>query len=119
MSTLNVANITDGTTTVGTSYVVNGSAKAWIYWTTASPSTAYGSFNVASIVDNGTGDTSINVSNQFNSSANICTVAMSNNYHMISQATPSVGQFRLGTYSNTHSAVDAGRNYATVDGDLA
>ena len=30
MSTLNVSNITDGTTTVGTSYVVNGSAKAWV-----------------------------------------------------------------------------------------
>ena len=30
MSTLNVANITDGTTTVGTEYVVNGSAKAWV-----------------------------------------------------------------------------------------
>ena len=29
MSTLNVSNITDGTTTVGTSYVVNGSAKAY------------------------------------------------------------------------------------------
>ena len=29
MSTLNVSNITDGTDTVGTSYVVNGSAKAW------------------------------------------------------------------------------------------
>jgi len=30
MSTLNVSNITDGTTTVGTNYVVNGSAKAWV-----------------------------------------------------------------------------------------
>jgi len=30
MSTLNVSNITDGTDTVGTSYVVNGSAKAWV-----------------------------------------------------------------------------------------
>ena len=29
MSTLNVANISDGTDTVGTGYVVNGSAKAY------------------------------------------------------------------------------------------
>ena len=30
MSTIDVANITDGTDTVATSYVVNGSAKAWV-----------------------------------------------------------------------------------------
>ena len=29
MSTLNVSNISDGTDTVETGYVVNGSAKAW------------------------------------------------------------------------------------------
>ena len=30
MSTLSVSNITDGTDTVETGYVVNGSAKAWV-----------------------------------------------------------------------------------------
>ena len=55
MSTLNVANITDGTTTVVTSYVVNGSAKAWVHYTGVSTATIQGSLNASSITDNGTG----------------------------------------------------------------
>ena len=49
MSTLNVSNITDGTTTVGTSYVVNGSAKAWvsINHNSGTPSIQSGSSGVA------------------------------------------------------------------------
>ena len=30
MSTIVTSNISDGTDTVGTEYVVNGSAKAWV-----------------------------------------------------------------------------------------
>ena len=63
MSTLNVSNITDGTTTVGTSYVVNGSAKAWVY--AQSDTTIRGSFNIASATDHGTGDFSYSLSNSF------------------------------------------------------
>ena len=54
MSTLNVSNITDGTTTVGTSYVVNGSAKAWFNLNAATPALR-DSFNIGSITDQGTG----------------------------------------------------------------
>ena len=54
MSTLNVSNITDGTTTVGTSYVVNGSAKAWHKYIQSSQ-TLKNSLNVSSITDFGTG----------------------------------------------------------------
>jgi hypothetical protein len=60
MSTLNVSNITDGTTTVGTSYVVNGSAKAWVNSTGAA--VINDAFNVSSATDNGTGDYTINLS---------------------------------------------------------
>ena len=62
MSTLNVSNITDGTTTVGTSYVVNGSAKAWAYIN--HPSAVYReSFNTSSFTDSGTGKGLINLTN--------------------------------------------------------
>ena len=50
MSTLNVSNITDGTTTVGTSYVVNGSAKAWGQYNQTTP-VLNDSFNVSSLED--------------------------------------------------------------------
>ena len=67
MSTLNVANITDGTTTVGTSYVVNGSAKAWAEFTISVVITD--SFNVASMSDNGVGDFQTNLTNSMASTA--------------------------------------------------
>ena len=57
MSTLSVSNITDGTATVGTSYVVNGSAKAWvsINHNSGTPSIQSGSLNISSITDSNTG----------------------------------------------------------------
>ena len=55
MSTLNVSNITDGTTTVGTSYVVNGSAKAWAAYNGQGTVSTRQSFNVSSMTDVSTG----------------------------------------------------------------
>jgi len=55
MSTLNVSNITDGTTTVGTSYVVNGSAKAWCNFNGTGTIAIQDSLNVSSLTDDGTG----------------------------------------------------------------
>lgn len=71
MSTLNVSNITDGTTTVGTSYVVNGSAKAWLY-APATVASISGSFNISSLDDDGTGTAGMNLTSSM-SSANYVT----------------------------------------------
>jgi hypothetical protein len=65
MSTLNVSNITDGTTTVGTSYVVNGSAKAWVCWVGTGTVSIRNSLNTSSITDNTTGDYAVNYSTSF------------------------------------------------------
>ena len=62
MSTLNVSNITDGTTTVGTSYVVNGSAKAWVNFNGTGTIAARDSENVSSLTDNSTGNYNVNIS---------------------------------------------------------
>jgi hypothetical protein len=62
MSTLNVANITDGTDTVETGYVVNGSAKAWVYYNQVTTLTNLASFNVSSLSDIGVGTTYTNLS---------------------------------------------------------
>jgi len=61
MSTLNVANITDGTDTVETGYVVNGSAKAYGKVNqTASGHPLYSqSLNISSTSDSGAGQTSL------------------------------------------------------------
>ena len=54
MSTLNVANVTDGTTTVGTSFVVNGCAKVWANFDGTGTISLRNSLNVSGIVDEGT-----------------------------------------------------------------
>ena len=63
MSTLNVSNISDGTDTVETGYVVNGSAKAWANMNGLGTVAIRDSVNVSSITDNGTGDYTVNYAN--------------------------------------------------------
>ena len=63
MSTLTISNLNDGTTTLGTTYITNGSAKAWGYnihnTTDSSPNT----FNISSITDVATGRTDCTLTN--------------------------------------------------------
>jgi hypothetical protein len=65
MSTLNVSNISDGTTTVGTSYVVNGSAKAWVNFNGTGTVAVRDSQGVSGLVDNGSGDYTSNFTSSF------------------------------------------------------
>ena len=63
MSTLNVSNITDGTGTVETGYVLNGSAKAWL--SSYEEGTVNESLNISSGTDNGAGDGTYSFTNNF------------------------------------------------------
>ena len=64
MSTLEVSNLNDGTTTVATTYVTNGSAKVWV--TKNLDGTAIeDSVNVSSITDVGTGIATYTFTNNF------------------------------------------------------
>lgn len=65
MSTLNVANITDGTNSVGTEYVINGSAKSWVNFNSVTTSSITNSQNVSSLTDNGVGLFSYSHTNSF------------------------------------------------------
>ena len=67
MSTLNVSNITDGTDTVETGYVLNGSAKVWCNFKGTSTVSIYNSLNTSSITDVNTGYYTTNFTNNFNS----------------------------------------------------
>jgi hypothetical protein len=55
MSTIIASNISDGTTSVASTYVVNGSAKAWVNFNGTGTVAIRDSLNVGSITDNGTG----------------------------------------------------------------
>ena len=69
MSTIQASNVSDGTTTLGTSYVVNGSAKAWarVNYSGGTPS-SLDSMNVSSYNDDGTGSFDANFTNSMNNS---------------------------------------------------
>ena len=123
MSTLEVSNITDGTDTVGTGYVVNGSAKAWVNFNGTGTIAARDSLNVASLTDVGTGNHTINLTNNF-SDANYNASAVSGtgtSLRNISQAnTQASSSFSIYTgANNTTAPSDAEYNYLTLHGDLA
>ena len=60
MSTLTVSNVSDGSLSIPTTYVTNGSAKAWVNFNGTGTVATRDSLNVSSLTDNGTGDYTIN-----------------------------------------------------------
>jgi len=68
MSTLNVSNITDGTDTVETGYVLNGSAKVWVNYNSSTSTFIRESLNVSGLTDEGTGLTTVAFTSSMNTS---------------------------------------------------
>jgi hypothetical protein len=75
MSTLNVSNISDGTDTVETGYVVNGSAKAWVNANGAGTVSIQESLNISSMFDVGVGVYSFTFSTSFQSTRHSTTAS--------------------------------------------
>lgn len=66
MSTLITSNISDGTTSVGTGYVVNGSAKHWAnFYGGGATAALRQTFNVSSLTDIGVGQYSLSFTNSY------------------------------------------------------
>lgn len=119
MSTLSVSNITDGTDTVETGYVVNGSAKAWVNYGTSGSTASRETFNVTSLTDEGAGNTTIALTSSFTNS-DYPYVAESTNYHAtLNTSAKTSGSFRVATFSQTHTLEDTGQVCALTHGDLA
>ena len=126
MSTLNVSNITDGTTTVGTEYVVNGSAKAWVNFNGTGTAAIRDSLNMSSLTDNGTGSYTLTYTNNltgvFNSILACSQSGGSITLRAMTYDTASSSGFNMGTYidsGSTQSAYDNTLNDAMTFGDLA
>ena len=66
MSTLEVSNLNDGTTTVGTTFITNGSAKSWVNFNGSGTIAARDSFNVSSFTDYASGQYAKNFTNNMN-----------------------------------------------------
>lgn len=126
MSTLNVSNITDGTDTVETSYVLNGSAKIWCNFNGVNTIVTRDSFNLSSLTDNGAGHYRINISNSF-ANANYAspTSAGDATAGAVRTCLPHDGNDVTASYydiqvdNSSGTATDAERVQTTSFGDLA
>ena len=65
MSTIIATTLSNGSVSVPTTTVVNGSAKAWVNFNGTGTIAARDSFNVASLTDNGQGDYTVNFTSAF------------------------------------------------------
>ena len=134
MSTLTVSNITDGTDTVETSFVLNGSAKCWINYTSITTTTARDSFNVSSLTDQTTGQTEINFTSGMSntdykpdgwSNSNSATSNFSGNLQQATGLSHSsmngmlTGSCSYGSYQTSLGYTDSALNFFSVHGDLA
>jgi hypothetical protein len=88
MSTLTVSNVSDGTLSIPTTYVTNGSAKAWVNFDGTGTPAVTNSFNVSSITDLATGRFTINVTSAFADAT----------YAITTQATKDAGNTSQRTY---------------------
>ena len=121
MSTLTVTNIKATGETA--SRAVSGVAAAWVNFNGTGTIAARDSLNVASLTDVGTGNHTINLTNNF-SDANYNASAVSGtgtSLRNISQAnTQASSSFSIYTgANNTTAPSDAEYNYLTLYGDLA
>ena len=124
MSNLVVSNISDGSTSVGTGYVVNGSAKAWVNFNGQGTVAIRDSLNVASITDQGTGLYDVNYSNNMSSSNYSLSLSTRGNRPCdgdggLSQNIASKHRLQTRSGNQNSSFEDADRLYSQVFGDLA
>ena len=127
MSTIKAANITDGTDTVATGYVVNGSAKSWVNSTQVGTQAIRDSLNISSLTDLGTGRT------QTNFATNMANDDFAGSFYQMGAAGENYTNFNnthtggfgdkttssFKTISWSGSAVDSGVHDIIIMGELA
>ncbi len=120
MSTLITANVSDGTDTVGTEYVVHGSAKAWVNFFGGTPLSVRNSFNASSISDNGVGDYLTNYVNSFSAADYVCSTAGYDYTRGNAMAWPNSASSNVNrVYNDAGALADPAVVQAAVHGDLA
>ena len=114
---------------ISTSYVVNGSAKAWVNFDATGTPAARDSLNFSSIIDNSAGDFTLNWSSSM-ANGNYSVTGMTENFGVSSNTTcvlgvhtgtlPSSSSITLTTVRTAStSTVERNVNCASIFGDLA
>ena len=126
MSTLEVSNLNDGTTTVGTTYITNGAAKAWVNFGDT-PATIEDSNNIASLTDQGTGQYQFAFTNSMGN-VNFALTSSTGNRDSSNAGVSRNSQMGSGAVGTFHfecsnpangSNEDPVAGYAVIHGDLA
>jgi hypothetical protein len=124
MSTIIASNISDGTTSVASTYVVNGSAKAWVNFNGTSTVAIRDSLNVGSITDVGTGNYTLNFSNAFTAGTYAAGGMANDNGNITSLSYRSNGSFtasafQVSTTADGANLADNANVLVAIHGDLA
>lgn len=109
---------------ISTSYVVNGSAKAWVNFNGTGTPAIRNSLNTSSITDNGTGDYDINFTNNFDAASNYTVAGNGNNTEALwfcpqQNSTMLSSDVRMQSRTSAASAADLSSALASMNGDLA
>jgi hypothetical protein len=126
--TVTTANISDGTDSVATGYVVNGSAKAWVNFNGTGTVAIRDSMNVASITDEGVAKTKASFTSAMSNTEFVMTATASNGGggaaaalyapNISAKSTTATGTIFTQSIS-TGSAIDDPHVSSTIFGDLA
>ena len=120
---VNTLKDASGNNSIATSFVANGSAKAWADYTTAASFVLNASLNVSSLTDEGAGDCTINIASDM-SSANYSVTSnvlggLSGGTKIFQNGAKAAGTYRQISTSSSGTAGDIANSYATIHGDLA
>jgi hypothetical protein len=120
MSTIIASNVSDGTLSIPTTYVTNGSAKAWVNFDGTGTIAARDSLNVSSLTDIGTGRYDVNLTSVFASTGYVC-VGSAVSFALGNALTTqlSAGVLAVQVFDNSSVLSDSGIVQSGAYGDLA
>ena len=127
MSQIIATTLSNGSVSVPTATVVNGSAKAWVNFNGSGTVAIRDSFNVSGLSDNGTGDYTISYTNSMagadNYSVTGCAGENTTSMRAICQnrnlAAPLAGSVRVQSIRGDGDIQDCSTGYTAIHGDLA
>ena len=104
-------------TKVTTQMISEAGAKAWVAYNTNTTTTVHDSFNVASLTDDGTGDTTITFTVPMANADYAITCISSSWHNSAADADRAVGSCSVQTAGTTHAAQDVAYSAVAIFGD--
>ena len=123
MSEIRANTISDAAGTGPATLTKQSAAKAWVHFSTSTSTTLYSpSLNISSLTDNGTGNTTVTMTNAFTGADGYNTCGTDDYYGMCNcgeSAGRSASAFRVHSYTNSFSFIDCNHTSVSMFGDLA